>query len=258
MNAFLTDIGTLLYSEFAAAVAVFARTSGAVALAPALGERSLPVRFRLVVAIAITIVVYPLAKGHIPTGPSHGLALVWLMLSELGVGLLLGIGLRLLVICLQITGTIAAQSTSLSQIFGTAAADPQPAIGHLLVLAGLAAATSLGIHVQIVKFVVQSYLVLTPGLYLQGSDVAQWGVLQVSQTFALGFSIAMPFVIAGLLYNVALGAINRAMPQLMVSFVGAPAIALLGLVLLMVLAPYMISIWTHALSGFVQDPFGAF
>ncbi|MFC3118840.1 flagellar biosynthetic protein FliR [Jhaorihella thermophila] len=38
----------------------------------------------------------------------------------------------------------------------------------------------------------------------------------------LPFSLSAPFVIASLLYNLTLGAINRAMPQLMVTLVGAP------------------------------------
>ncbi len=66
---------------------------------------------------------------------------------------------------------------------------------------------------------------------LASPDLARWGLAQVSRSFALAFSLAAPFVIAGLLYNVALGVINRAMPQLMVAMVGAPAITLGGIAL---------------------------
>ncbi len=59
----------------------------------------------------------------------------------------------------------------------------------------------------------------------------------MAQAFALGFSLAAPFVIAGFAYNLALGAINRAMPQLMVAFIGAPAITAGGLLILMLAAP---------------------
>jgi flagellar biosynthetic protein FliR len=69
--------------------------------------------------------------------------------------------------------------------------------------------------------------------------------------------IAMPFVIASLLYNVALGVINRAMPQLMVSLVGAPALSLGGLVLLALVSPLALSIWLAAMNGFIAAPFTA-
>ena len=58
-----------------------------------------------------------------------------------------------------------------------------------------------------------------------------------------GFSLAAPFVIMGFAYNVALGAINRAMPQLMVAFVGAPAITAAGLLVLMLAAPVILHFW---------------
>jgi flagellar biosynthetic protein FliR len=46
------------------------------------------------------------------------------------------------------------------------------------------------------------------------------------------------------------------MPQLMVSFVGAPAITAGGLFLLFVTAPLMLSAWNSALNKFLQNPFG--
>ena len=83
----------------------------------------------------------------------------------------------------------------------------------------------------------------------------QWGLGGISRAFALGFSIAAPFVIAGLIYNVALGAINRAMPQLMVSMIGAPAQTLGGLALLMIALPTGLLVWHDAFDAFLANPF---
>jgi len=80
------------------------------------------------------------------------------------------------------------------------------------------------------------------------------GVGKVARSFALGFTLAAPFVIASMLYNVTLGVINRAMPQLMVAFVGAPAITAGGLVLLFLSAPILLSVWADALRSFLDAP----
>ncbi len=69
--------------------------------------------------------------------------------------------------------------------------------------------------------------------------------------------MAAPFTIAAFVYNLALGVINRAMPQLMVTFVGAPAITLGGLVLLLISAPIMLGVWHQGFVAFIADPFGA-
>ena len=102
-----------------------------------------------------------------------------------------------------------------------------------------------------------SYVLLPIGLFSDGSDVADWGLAQVAHAFELAFVLAAPFVLMSVLYNLALGVINKAMPQLMVAFVGAPVITLGGLFLLFLAAPTMLGIWLSALDGFMADPFGA-
>ena len=86
--------------------------------------------------------------------------------------------------------------------------------------------------------------------------MAAWGVARVAMAFALGFSLAAPFVIAAFAYNVALGAINRAMPQLMVAFVGAPAITAAGILLLLLASPLILTYWSGRLDATLADPLG--
>jgi flagellar biosynthetic protein FliR len=76
----------------------------------------------------------------------------------------------------------------------------------------------------------------------------------VARAFALAFSLAAPFVVASFLYNLALGAINRAMPQLMVAFVGAPVITAGGLVLLALALPALLGVWLAAFDEFLARP----
>jgi len=177
--------------------------------------------------------------------------------TEIVAGLAIGLSLRLFIIALQTAGAIAAASTSLSQILGGAAVDPQPAIGHILVVAGLAIAVTAGLHVQIAQFLIFSYEILPAGSGIAAADLAQWGTGRVAQAFQMAFAIAAPFVIAAMIYNIALGAINRAMPQLLVSFVGAPAITFGGIALLFLAAPIMLAKWLDVLHRFLANPFGA-
>ena len=59
------------------------------------------------------------------------------------------------------------------------------------------------------------------------------------------------------LYNLALGAINKAMPQLMVAFVGAPVITAGGLLILCISSPLILTVWLDALDTFMAAPFQA-
>ncbi len=233
---------------------VFLRVSALVSLLPVFGERSIPVRVKLGIAVAFTLVVFPAVA---PPGVAPGfLPMVRLVGTEVLIGIALGMGLRLFVLAMQTAGSIAAQSTSLSQLLGGAAADPVPALGMFLTLAGLALAALMGLHIRAAQFLIHSYTMFPMGLAPSAADLSQWGVQQIAQSFRLAFALATPFVIASLIYNLALGVINRAMPQLMVAFVGAPAITFAGLFLLFAGAPLILSVWADALFTFTLNPLG--
>lgn len=250
LEALIPFINSALWHGFV----VFLRVAAITSMLPGFGEQSVPARVKLVLALSFTLIVAPAIPMALPD-PDMGTA-AFLVLSEILSGLAIGIGLRLFILALQTAGSIAAQSTSLSQVLGGAAVDPLPAMGYILIVAGLALAAMTGLHIKAAQLVIISYEFLPVGRFVEGSQLSEWGVDQVAQAFALAFTLAAPFIILSVLYNFALGAINRAMPQLMVAFVGAPVITLGGLALLFVSAPYMLSVWIAAMDKFMADPFG--
>ncbi len=254
----LAPVADLSEGAVFALAAVFTRIGAVTALLPGFGERVLSARLRLAAAVSMTLIVWPavmpLALAAPPEGPG-GLALA--LLAEAAVGLLMGLAIRMSVMALQLAGSIAAQSTSVSQIFGAGATpDPMPAIGSLLTFAGIALALSLGLHVKAAQALAGSYAVAPFGRFPDGADLAEWGVARAAEAFALAFSLAAPFAVASFAYNLALGAINRAMPQLMVAFIGAPAITGAALLLLAVCGPLALEVWSGRLDEILAAPLG--
>lgn len=225
-------------------------------LLPAFGEMMVPARVRLAAALAFTIIALPAVQAPLGQAIDAGAPLALLGAGEVLAGLMLGLSLRLLVMALHVAASIAAQATSLSQLLGGASVDPQPALGLVLLWGAFALAASLGLHVHFAAMFIHSYDVVGPGVPASGQAVATWLVPAVSRSFEFAFLAAMPFVAASLIYNLTLGVINKAMPQLMVAFVGAPAITFGALVLLMLSAPVILSLWTEALEARSLQPFG--
>lgn len=249
MIAVPAELLALLEGQITTGFAVFLRMSAFFALMPGFGEQSIPTRIKLAIAVLMSVLVLP-AISFPETLPSPAL----LIFTEIAAGALFGIVIRLFVICLQTAGAIAAQSTSLSQLLGGSAAEPLPAMGHILVLAGLTLAVLLGLHVKAAQFFILSYELVPAAQFPSAQLVGSWGVARVGQAFGLAFSLAAPFVVLSVIYNLALGAINKAMPQLMVAFVGAPLITAGGLVLLLLAAPLMIQTWVTAMDRFLASP----
>lgn len=234
---------------------VFVRVATVVSLLPAFGEQSVPARIKLAIAFAFVLVVAPAVE---PIGIAPSLDTIsWLALTEVIAGLVFGLGIRLFILALQTAGSIAAQSTSLSQILGGAVADPLPALGYTLIIGGLALAVLMGLHIKAAMMLILSYEMLPIGQLPTGAAVSSWGVSQVRRAFELAFTLSAPFLIVSVLYNLALGAINKAMPQLMVAFVGAPVITFAGLFILFLAAPLMLTVWLQALDSFMADPLQA-
>lgn len=246
------EVSLLLTQEWLTVmILVFARTAAVAGLLPGFGGQGVPTRVRLAVAVAFTLITAPLVEISVRV------LTVPMLLAEIANGVLIGLGLRLLMIALQFAGSVAAQSTSITQMLGAGATpDPMPAMGNLLVLGGVALALTAGLHLRVVEALMLSYDALPIGQLPGGSAVAEWGVSHVARAFTLGFTLAAPFLIAGLAYNVALGAINRAMPQLMVAFVGAPAITGGGIALLLLSTPAMLTAWQVALHDQLSTPLG--
>ncbi|KIT14292.1 flagellar biosynthetic protein FliR [Jannaschia aquimarina] len=239
-----------LHLPVVATILAFLRVGGVMILLPAFGERTLPARIRLVVSFMLAIVLGPLIPREIvPEVISPGL-----IIAETSIGLALGAILRITAQILLLTGAIAAQATSLAQLFGAQMAETSSAIGNLLNIAGLSLLMAAGLHLLVIDLLLRSWDVFPPGMVMPGADMATWGLGRVSSAFALALALAAPFVIGSVLYNLALGVINKAMPQLMVALVGAPAITGLSLVLLAASAALILTTWREEALSVLADP----
>ena len=115
-----------------------------------------------------------------------------------------------------------------------------------------------GLHVHLVAALAGLYRVLPFGLMPAAGEGAAWSVARAAEAFGLGLSLALPFIAVSFAYNLALGALSRAMPQLLVALVGAPLLIGLGLAVLWLAAPEILAHWSGAMGAVLADPLGGF
>lgn len=229
---------------------IFARISALAFLLPGLGEHTVNTRIRLGAAMAITVVIAPLVLAQHPTAPVTPSETLLTLFAEAIAGLVIGFSIRIVILILQTAGSIAAQHTSLAQLFGSSISNqPEPPFASLLTMAGLALALAGGLHFKAVEALAFSYEMMPFGAFPGASETGAWAAERAGFAFSAALSLALPFVILGFIYNLAIGAANRAMPQLMVALVGAPAITLAGLVLLALATPMIFGVWTGMVDG---------
>jgi flagellar biosynthetic protein FliR len=258
MTGPMADLMAWVLAAFRTGVATyglaFLRVGAIMALLPGFGERMIPARIRLVGAFAITAIVAPAVADRLPALPDGPASYLPLLLTETAVGLTLGFTLRLFIFALEIAGELAAQSGSLAQMFATGG-DPAPALSHLLTFAAFGLMLTLGLHVRFVEVIILSYGAIPAGTLPGAGLLADWTIAHVAQAFTLAVGLAAPFVAIGLLYNLALGIVNRALPGLMLSFIGAPLLSGGALLLAAVALPFLMQHWAAAFEGFLTRPF---
>jgi flagellar biosynthetic protein FliR len=239
------------------AAGVFARIGAALFLVPGLGERAVPMRIRLAAALGLAVLLAPIVAPAVEHSPVSVSGLGRVILAEAASGLVIGLAFRLLITALQVAGAVAAQNLSISQMFGAGVApEPEPTIATLLAMGGIVLALMAGLHVHLVAGLAGLYRTLPFGEIPGGAALAEWSTARVAEAFAFGLSLALPFVAVGFAYNLALGALSRAMPQLLVALVGVPLLIGLGLVALYIALPEIFARWGAALGHVLADPLG--
>lgn len=231
----MSTLDEVLTGELFGYLLVFARIGSAVMLLPGFGEAYVAPRVRLVLALLLSLVVLPLAAPDLPPLPDSPLALALLLGREIVVGLFLGTLARLLLLALLTGGMIIALQSGMANALANDPASAQQGsiIGNFLMALGAVLIFATDLHHLLLRALVDSYGLFTPGAPLEIGDMADMVARIVSASFALSMQIAAPFILVGLIFYLGLGLLARLMPQVQVFFVAMPLQIMLGMVVLM-------------------------
>ena len=249
VNQLILDNGEYI----ASVMAVFVRVSVLAFFLPGIGETQIPVRARLIAAFVITWMIVPPVLARYEVDTTSAATITAAFFAEAFSGFILGFAFRVMIWVLQIAGTIIAQAMSLSQLLGSTSEEPNTTISSILILAGTALAVSMDLHIEAIRVLIQSYDTFALGQFADTDTAAYWSLRRCAEAFSFALALSLPFVILNFIYNVMLGAISRAMPQLMVAFVGIPAITGAGLLLFFLCATTILTVWAGGFSSVLDD-----
>jgi flagellar biosynthetic protein FliR len=95
------------------------------------------------------------------------------------------------------------------------------------------------LHYLVIAGLHDSYRLFAPGEMPVVSDVTQLVVRTTADAFRIGIQLSGPFLVFGLVFNVALGVLSRLMPQMQVYFVAVPLSIMIGYLILLVVVGAM-------------------
>ncbi len=220
---------------------IFARVGAMVMVLPGIGDKSVPTRIRLVFALALSLVFFPLVGEIFPPLPQTNTALMMLFAHELIIGLALGMLVRLVTSGAQVAGTVVGFQTGLS--FATSF-DPNFG-GQSNIIStffGILALTLIfvtDLHHLLLTGIFESYRLFSPTMQLPAGDFSVLALGLVTQAFRIALQMAAPFIVFGLVFYLGIGVLARLIPQIQIFFIAMPANIFLSLILFMLLLSSM-------------------
>ncbi len=248
----------LLALEAFSYLLVFSRLGAAMMLMPGIGEAFIPARVRLLVALTVTAIMFPVVEPLLPKTPDAFIAVLLLVLGEVTVGIFIGSVARVLATALTTTGTIIAFLTGFANatLFNPMIQDQGALTSVFLSLLGTLLIFVTGLHHLLFVALMDSYTMFVPGAGLPFDNFSEAMSRLVAGSFKLGVQLAAPFIVVVTLFYISLGILARLMPQFQVFFVGLPLQIMLGLIIMIVsisaIMMWYLDYFATGMSGFIK------
>jgi flagellar biosynthetic protein FliR len=224
---------------------VLSRIGSIIMLFPGIGESYVPVRLRLMLALSISFLLMGVLLPRLPAPPAAIPDMMQLVAYEVVIGLFFGTLLRLMVSTLETAGGVIGLQTGLSNatILNPALAAQSPLPSAFLGVAGITLIFVTGFDHFLLRCLVSIYDIFPPGGEWMPGDMAQSVIQVANKSFVVGIELVMPFFIMGLLMYVALGLMQKLLPQIQLFLVILPVQIWGGLSLLAVAVAGVLTMW---------------
>jgi flagellar biosynthetic protein FliR len=212
------------------------RISALLISAPIFSLSALSLRIRILLALTLTWLVYPLHDW--PTIDPLSASGLLEIFNQLTIGLVMGLILQVVTAAILVAGQSIANAVGLSM---ATMIDPNvgnvPVIGQFLIIMSTLIFVGLGGHTMLLALVIDSFNSMPIGKSLMGQ--AAWGQLVTwsSMIFLGGLLTALPVMVTLLFINVGLGVATRAAPSLNVFSLGMPALMIAGYLIMIFSLP---------------------
>ncbi len=227
------------------------RLSALLIAAPVFSLPALTVRLRIVVALALAIMVYPMYEWPRidPLSPQGVLE----VFNQIGIGLVMGLILQVVTAAVVVAGQAISNAMGLSMAtLIDSSLGNVPTIAQFLIVMSTLIFVGLGGHALLIGLVVESFASLPVGKPLLVAEAWPQLLAWSSMVFLGALLIALPVMVTLLFITIGIGVITRAAPSLNIFSVGLPATIVLGFgVLIMAMGGIgsrIQGLWTQALT----------
>lgn len=210
----------------------FVRIMAWLSFDPLLGNRAVPMRVRVALAMVLAMAIAPILPMDAPLRLASGGG-VLILLQQIAIGAALGFSLRIVFSAIEFTGQLMGLQMGLSfaTLFDPINGAQTQVVAQFLTLTTALTLFSFNGHHLVITALAQSFQEIPIGSTLSAEGfamLAHWG----GTIFAVGLHISLPITAALLVTNLTIGMMSRASPQLNIFAIGFPLTLGVGFIVL--------------------------
>ncbi len=235
---------------------VLFRIAGLMVTAPVFGSPSVPVPVKLGFSTAFAITLTPVVHGKVGQPPEDWLLLVGILLGETLVGMLIGYLVSLFFSAVQMAGAFIDMQMGygIFQLMNPLSPMPASLLAQFHAMLMMVVYLQVNAHHWLLVALAESFQAVPHNaLALDAGRLQPLLSDVVAQVFLLALRIAAPATAVLIVVDAALAIVSRAVPQMPVFFVGAPAKIAMGLLVLAIVLPVGANVFVNTLPMAGQD-----
>jgi flagellar biosynthetic protein FliR len=201
--------GTFLAAWLLAAV----RATGVLLLAPVYSGRAIPGTVKAIMALFLAYLAAGVSRSTGQVPESLG-AIVVAMVMELGVGLFMGWGVRLVVYAVDFAGQVISTELgfTLGQQLDPMSGASSNAVGSLLFAFGSLVFLTSGAHQAVIRCFMASYKIAPMGVFRGSAEVAPLFIVSTGRIFQIALQMAAPLICINFVVSLIFAILGKAAP----------------------------------------------
>ena len=218
------DIPLIPLEQFQTFLVVTCRVAGFIAAIPVISAAQTPIRVKTGLVFATSLVLFPIMGEALPKVSFSPLPFAMLIVSELLVGLLLGLVSRLIFTAVEFGATVVGfqMGFAAANVFDPQSERQVALISQFQNVFAILIFLAINGHHLFLRTAVMYYDFLPPGQLDLSGEAIPYLMLLTSHMFAIGVQFSAPVLAVLLLSGLILGILARVFPQLNVFLLSFP------------------------------------
>ena len=219
----LLDNIQLIFERIGIFALVLFRVGGLVTVGPLLGMTGIPVKIKIMLALVLSMAVFPLVS-EVTFAPNSYVELAVAVGSEMLIGIAMGFMLTLMFLGVKIGAEMISQQMglSMSRLIDPISGVSTTVMTQLFLLFATLLYVIMNGHLILIKALADTFKTVPLMAVWADRPVMDNFVGVLTASYQLGIRVAGPVLVAIFLVTLALGFVSRTMPQLNILAAGFP------------------------------------